>query len=65
MPILKKRLYNNILASKIAIDYNNLSNSCKIIQKQLDSNNNLHKFYNNQTILNMNSLYRDNTNDKI
>lgn len=73
--IIRNKLYNSILASKIEIDKNNIEYSCKKINNQLsnyniqldDVNKNFIKkgFKKSPTIYNLESLYRDNTNDRI
>jgi hypothetical protein len=65
MSLTKNKLYNSIIASKIEIDYNNIDISIKQINKQLS----LPKLetiliIEKPTIYHMDSLYRDNTNDK-
>ena len=63
MSFTRNKLYNSIVASKINIDFDNIDVSCKNITKQLSSNN-LVVPYNNPSIYHMDSLYRDNSNDK-
>ena len=63
MSFIRNKLYNSIIASKIDIDFSNIDASCKNITKQLSSNN-LVVPYNNPSIYHMDSLYRDNSNDK-
>lgn len=63
MSFTRNKLYNSIIASKIDIDFSNIDASCKNITKQLSSNN-LVVPYNNPSIYHMDSLYRDNSNDK-
>lgn len=60
------KLYNSIIASKINIDFSNIDASCKNITKQLSSNNLLLPYNNKNytTVYHMDSLYRDNSNDK-
>ena len=60
------KLYNSIIASKINIDFGNIDASCKNITKQLSSNNLLLPYNNKNytTVYHMDSLYRDNSNDK-
>lgn len=65
MSLTKNKLYNSIIASKIEIDYNNIDTSIKKIKKQLS----LPKLetiqtIDTRTIYHMETLYRDNTNDK-
>ena len=65
MSLTRNKLYNSIIASKIDIDYNNIDTSIKKIKKQLS----LPKLETIQTIdtttiYHMETLYRDNTNDK-
>ena len=65
MSLTRNKLYNSIIASKIEIDYNNIDTSIKKIKKQLS----LPKLETIQiidttTIYHMETLYRDNTNDK-
>jgi hypothetical protein len=66
MSFTRNKLYNSIIASKINIDFGNIDASYKIITKQLSSTNLLvhNNNKNNTTIYHMDSLYRDNTNDK-
>jgi hypothetical protein len=63
MSFTRNKLYNSIIASKISIDFNNIDASCKNITKQLSSTN-LIIPYNYPSIYHMESLYRDNSNDK-
>jgi hypothetical protein len=60
--ITRNKLYNSIIASRIELDTNNIDNSCKKITKQLS----LSKLdvINNPSIYHIESLYRDNENDK-
>jgi len=62
MSLIRRKLYNSIIASKIEIDYNNIQTSIKQINKQLS----LSKIetIDTTTIYHMDALYRDNTNDK-
>lgn len=64
--ITRNRLYNSINASRIEIDNNNIDNSIKQINKQLSLSCNQKKIeaVENPTIYHMESLYRDNSNDK-
>ena len=66
MSFTRNKLYNSIVASKINIDFDNIDVSCKNITKQLSSTNLLVPYNNNNTITvyHMDSLYRDNSNDK-
>uniref|UniRef100_A0A6C0EE10 Uncharacterized protein n=1 Tax=viral metagenome TaxID=1070528 RepID=A0A6C0EE10_9ZZZZ len=63
MSLTRNKLYNSIIASKISIDFENIDASCKNITKQLSSAK-LNVPYNYPTIFHMESLYRDNNNDK-
>jgi hypothetical protein len=63
MSIVRNKLYNSIVASKIDIDFSNIDMSYKNITKQL-SPSNIHTMQYKPTIYHMNSLYRNNTNDK-
>ena len=65
MSLIRTKLYNSIIASKIEIDYNNIQTSIKKINKQLS----LSKIepiqpIDTMTIYHMEALYRNNTNDK-
>jgi hypothetical protein len=65
MSLIRRKLYNSIIASKIEIDYNNIQTSIKKINKQLS----LSKIepiqpIDTMTIYHMEALYRNNTNDK-
>jgi len=61
MSLIRNKLYNSIIASKIEIDYNNIETSIKKIEKQLS----LSKIeMDTTTIYHMEALYRNNTNDK-
>jgi hypothetical protein len=59
----RKNLRNSIIASKIDIDYNDIDKTCKLITKQL-SEKQLLPVINSATVYHMESLYRDNSNDK-
>jgi hypothetical protein len=63
MPKPRNKLRNSIIASKIDIDYNDIEKTCKLITKQLSQNNFL-PIFDNVTVYHMESLYRDNSNDK-
>ena len=63
MSFTRNKLYKSIIASKINIDFENIDSSFKKITKQLSSTN-LIVPYNNPSIHYMESLYRDNNNDK-
>ena len=63
MPRTRNKLRNSIIASKIDIDYNDIEKTCKLITKQL-SEKQLLPIIDNITIYHMESLYRDNSNDK-
>jgi hypothetical protein len=67
----KNRLYKNIEASKIDIDYGNLENTYQnivsiLINNSIDNiiNKKLNKNYDPITVYHMDSFYRDNSNDK-
>uniref|UniRef100_A0A6C0DBQ2 Uncharacterized protein n=1 Tax=viral metagenome TaxID=1070528 RepID=A0A6C0DBQ2_9ZZZZ len=62
MPITRSKIRNSIIASKIDIDYNDIDKTCKLITKQLSQSHLLPVI--NTTVYHMESLYRDNTNDK-
>ena len=62
MSFTKNKLYNYIIASKIDIDFTNINDSCKEITKQLSSSKLI--LTQSPTIYHLESLYRDNTNDK-
>jgi hypothetical protein len=65
MSLIRNKLYNSIIASKIEIDYNNIDASIKKIEKQLSlSKIETIKTIDTTTIYHMEALYRDNTNDK-
>jgi methionyl-tRNA synthetase len=59
----RTKIHNSIIASKIDIDYKNFDSTKKQIEKQL-SQKEFHTLYQEPTIYHMDSLYRDNTNDK-
>ena len=68
MSLTRNKLYNSIMASKIEIDYNNIDTSMKKIKKQLslskiETTQTIQTIY-KPTIYHMETLYRDNTNDK-
>jgi len=63
MPRIRNKLQNSIFASKIDIDYNDIDKTCQLITKQL-SEKQLLPFITNVTVYHMDSLYRDNSNDK-
>lgn len=64
----RSRLRNSIIASKVEIDYNNIEKTINQISKLLSDTNSLPAI--NKTsvmkpsIYHMESLYRDNSNDK-
>lgn len=67
----KDRLYKNIEASKIDIDYGNLKNTYQnivsiLINSSIDNiiNKKQNKNYDPITVYHMDSSYRDNSNDK-
>jgi len=61
----RDRLRNSIIASKVEIDYKNIENTISQISKLLSKNSSLPIINdNNTTIYHMESLYRDNSNDK-
>ena len=61
----RSRLRNSIIASKVEIDYNNIEKTIKQISKLLSDTNSLPAINKmNPTIYHMDSLYRDNSNDK-
>jgi len=67
MSITRTKIQNSIVASKINIDYRDMTSTKKQIEKQLSQKE--IKTYNipelhNTTIYHIESLYRDNTNDK-
>ena len=62
MPITRSKIRNSIIASKIDIDYNDIDKTCKLITKQLSQSHLLPVI--NTTVYHMDSLYRDNSNDK-
>jgi hypothetical protein len=67
MSITRRNLQNSIIASKIIIDYTDITCSKKQIEKQLSQKEliiNKKIEYTESTIYHMESLYRDNTNDK-
>jgi hypothetical protein len=66
MSITRNKLYNFISASKINIDFNNIEASNKKITKQLSASNLIvsPSLSQNTTIYHMESLYRNNSNDK-
>jgi len=68
MSITRNKLYNYISASKINIDFNNIEASNKILTKQLSASNLIvspsPSLSQNTTIYHMESLYRNNSNDK-
>ena len=67
MSITRRNLQNSIIASKIIIDYTDITCSKKQIEKQLSQKEliiNKKIEYTEYTIYHMESLYRDNTNDK-
>jgi hypothetical protein len=62
MPITRNKLRNSIIASKIDINTNDIDATCKLITKQLSQSHLLPVI--NTTVYHMESLYRDNSNDK-
>jgi hypothetical protein len=65
MSITRKKLQNSIMASKINIDYIDINTTKKQIENQLSQK----EIYNiselqDITVYHMDSLYRDNENDK-
>jgi hypothetical protein len=65
MSITRKKLQNSIIASKINIDYRDINTTKKQIENQLSQK----EIYNiselqDITVYHMDSLYRDNENDK-
>jgi hypothetical protein len=68
MSLTKNKLYNSIIASKIEIDYNNIQTSIKQIKKQLSlpklETIQTIQLIDTTTIYHMDTLYRDNANDK-
>jgi hypothetical protein len=63
MPRIRNNLRNSIIASKIDINTNDIDATCKLITKQL-SEKQLLQLINDVTVYHMDSLYRDNSNDK-
>jgi len=63
MSLIRRKLYNSIIASKIEIDYNNIQISIKKINKQLSKIEPIQPI-DTMTIYHMEALYRNNTNDK-
>ena len=63
MPRIRNNLRNSIIASKIDINTNDIDATCKLITKQL-SEKQLLPLINDVTVYHMESLYRDNSNDK-
>jgi len=62
---IKNKLRNSIIASKIDIDYNNITHTHELIIRQLSNNKLLPVIRNDDiTIYHMDSLYRDNSTDK-
>jgi hypothetical protein len=67
MSITRTKIQNSIVASKINIDYRDMTSTKKQIERQLSQKElPLYKKieYPELTIYHMESLYRDNTNDK-
>jgi hypothetical protein len=65
MSITRKKLQNSIIASKINIDYRDINTTKKQIEKQLSQKDTYKKKeYTELTIYHMDSLYRNNENDK-
>jgi len=65
MPRIRNKLRNSIIASKIDINTNDIDTTCKLITKQLSQTRLLPIIpIANTTVYHMESLYRDNTNDK-
>jgi len=62
MPRIRNNLRNSIIASKIDINTNDIDATCKLITKQLSQSHLLPVI--NTTVYHMESLYRDNSNDK-
>jgi hypothetical protein len=65
MSLTRTKIQNSIMASKINIDYRNINSTKKQIEKQLSQKDIYKKIeYTELTIYHMDSLYRDNENDK-
>jgi len=65
MSITRKKLQNSIMASKININYIDINSTKKQIEKQLSQKDTYKKKeYTELTIYHMDSLYRNNENDK-
>jgi len=67
MSLTRTKIQNSIMASKINIDYRDITSTKKQIEKQLSQKKLLVYTkieYPELTIYHMDSLYRDNTNDK-
>lgn len=70
MSVTRTKIQNSIMASKINIDYKDIISTKKQIEKQLSQKELLvckkieYQELQNITVYHMDSLYRDNTNDK-
>ena len=65
MSITRKKLQNSIMASKININYIDINSTKKQIETQLSQKDTYKKKeYTELTIYHMDSLYRNNENDK-
>jgi hypothetical protein len=70
MSITRTKIQNSIMASKINIDYRDITSTKKQIEKQLSQKELLvhtkieYPELQNITVYHMDSLYRDNANDK-
>lgn len=62
MPITRNKLRNSIIASKVDIDHNDIDKTCKLITKLLSEKQ--LPIIITVTVYHMESLYRDNSNDK-
>ncbi len=64
MSKLKQKLNNYIEASKIEINNEDIQETIRLIQKQLDSCEFENLVHNRISVYHIESFYRDNTNDK-